>query len=257
MAVRPWRAVALVLKCAAEERASWRKFMTTINDLLDSEGMKFLNRMHERSFSINIFRLNAHELISALTSGEDVGLAIANMNTPLSQIEMAQCARSLHNFLVGAMTLVDHTRVFFKKYYDGTEMRRIYAELVKNTFSGNQETRFVQDLRNFMTHRALLPIERHITITRDPESGEQSARAGFQLVVAELQNYDWNSDAKKFLARQSDKIELLPLVNNYTSLIETFHEDINKRLEALHSEDLVLMTALREQMDREQVKRTS
>ena len=137
--------------------------MSITNKLIDSEGMKFLDRMHERSFSINIFRLNARDLINHLSTAEDLEKVIATFNSPVSLEEMTECARLVHNFLASAMTLIEHTRIFFKTHYANTEVNRIYSESVREKFERNELTRFVQDMRNFMLHKGLLPFERQST----------------------------------------------------------------------------------------------
>jgi hypothetical protein len=232
--------------------------MSIIHTLLDSEGMKFLDRMHERSFSINVFRLNARDLINHLSTAEDLGKAMATFNSPVSREEMTECVRLIHNFLASATTLIDHTRIFFKTHYPNTEINRVYREAVSEKFERNESTRFVQDMRNFMLHKGLLPLERHMTFERDQQTGEQMASTGFQLKVLDLLEWqNWKPEVRKYLKRQPKKIDLLPVVNEYTRLIEVFHGDLDERLKSLHSSDLILMQAFQQQLDEERVPRTS
>lgn len=232
--------------------------MSIIKTLVDSEGMKFLDRMHERSFSINIFRLNARDLINHLSTAEDLEKTIPTFNSPVSLEEMTECARLIHNFLASAMTLIEHTRIFFKTHYANTEINRVYSEAVREKFERNELTRFVQDMRNFMLHKGLLPFERHITFGRDQKTGEQTASTGFQLEVPDLLEWkNWKPEVRKYLERQPDKIDLLPIINEYTRLIESFHDELDERLKSLHSSDIILMQALQQQLDEERVPQTS
>src|SRR4051794_37040931 len=77
----------------------------TWDGLQKTPGMLYQNRVHLRSFSVEIFRVNAHQLITFLQSNSDtmeVMKGIADLYT--SHSIMREAARRLHNFLAGAMT---------------------------------------------------------------------------------------------------------------------------------------------------------
>jgi hypothetical protein len=89
---------------------------------MSSKGMEYLNRAHYRSFTRNIFVGNAEQLLHALNSLTDpmaYAKSLAGQVVDRNDQIMREVNRLFHNFLAGAMTLVDHTRVFVDEFYLG------------------------------------------------------------------------------------------------------------------------------------------
>ena len=155
--------------------------------------------------------------------------------------------RLFHNFLAGAMTLVDHTRVLVSEFYRGTEVNKEFKRRVDSDFATNPLTRFVQDLRNYMIHRGNLPLERHLTM-KPLEGGEPNqvtATTGLQLDVQQLREWKgWKLDAKKYLEAAGNKINLLELIENYRALVQKFREEFDQVLTDHHKSDLDYLHAM-------------
>jgi hypothetical protein len=142
-----------------------------------------LNRAHYRSFSVNIFLGNADELAQVLGALNDD--PIEHWKTISSDLEASHkiqthVGRLFHNFLASAMTLVDHTRVFIKEFYLATALSRTYNER-KRVFEGNNLTRFIQDLRNYMVHRGLPPIRRMLSFKQVEGAAPQTEGKGIPV----------------------------------------------------------------------------
>jgi hypothetical protein len=228
---------------------------TTFKDFISSKGMEYLNRAHYRSFTRNIFIGNTEQLLHALNSLTDpleYFKTLADRDLEKSHQTIREVSRLFHNFLAGAMTLVDHTRVFVDEYYLGTLVNKEFKSRVNKNFLNNKLTRFVQDLRNYMVHRGLPPLERHLTMKpiEGGRPGEVTAETGFQLPTAELQQWNgWKSDAKQYLKESGEKIDLMSLIVRYRILIDTFHNEFDELLREYHKDDLAYLAAMQAQLN--------
>jgi len=153
---------------------------------MSSKGVEYLNHAYYRSFSLNIFAGNTESLLQALNKlGDPMEYAksLSSGDSESRHQVLREVSRLFHNFLAGAMTLVDHTRVFVDEFYLGTEVHKEFKARVNREFAQNPLTRFVQDLRNYMIHRGLPPLNRHLTITPVAGGEPKAAKAvtGFYL----------------------------------------------------------------------------
>jgi hypothetical protein len=156
--------------------------------------------------------------------------------------------------LAGAMTLLDHTRVFVEEFYIGTEVNKEFKNRIQREFSNNELTSFVQDLRNYMMHRGMPPIT-HTLVMKPANShrlGEVNATTFFNLSVEKLRKWkNWRRSSKNFFENYDDSIHILTLVEEYSSIIYKFHSELNALMLNYHKKDLeelsFLQNALREQ----------
>src|SRR5690349_3106692 len=91
-----------------------------VSEIRSSPGMMHINRSHHRTFSLNIFRMNAQELIelSRRVSDPDEALRLWSVENREANLQThREVTRLVHNFVAAALTLVDHTRVFMREYY--------------------------------------------------------------------------------------------------------------------------------------------
>ncbi len=210
----------------------------------DSAGMAVMNRLHSRSFTLNIFTMNAQDLLEALKLVSTPQVAIqlmAEKNCGAGTQAHREVIRLFHNFLAGAMTLVDQTRVFIAEHYEGTPIAGLYASEVANRFGDNGLHAFVQGLRNFMLHKGLPNSEQHITFTR----GAADFECGIRFSREELEQYDrWKASAREFLKRQPEKIVLLDVCSQYEELIHSFHDWLDREIREHHKVDIDEMRRL-------------
>lgn len=218
-----------------------------------SAGMRFINREHSRSFSLNIFRTNARELIEALrhVSDPEHGLRLMAVdNREAGTQAHREVSRRIHNFVAAAKTLVDHTRVFMKDHYDQSGIWRDYEEEVKERFSENQIAKFVHDLRNYMLHRGLPNSAMFIHYSQNPEQPDQPAQitTGVRLSTQDLSEWDgWTAPARAYLGAVGDEVAIEALVSTYLSQVEAFQDWLSERLVEFHAADMAELEALREE----------
>lgn len=204
--------------------------------MLDSRGMKFLDRMRVRSFSLNILIMDARELRDGAALLENTDLAIPLMmekNRAAGDQAHREIGRLLHNFLAAAKTLVDHTRVFMEEHYPGSALKRRYAEKVETDLADNEVCKFVHDLRNYMLHRGLPNILRYLTF----DSGK-GASCGVQLKSADLLTWDkWTAAGRRYL-QKNETIGLGQIAHDYAERVTAFHKWLDDELREHHRQDL-------------------
>lgn len=209
-----------------------------------SKGMGYVNRSYARSFTRNIFDGNSEELLKLLRKLKNPEIYLESLRSGALEPEhrvFRDVVRAFHNFLCGAMTLVDHTRVFVSEFYLGTEVNKQFKSRIDRDFKENVLARFVQDLRNYMVHRGLPPLHRHITFKqiRDEAPGKVTITTGFQLSAEKLKEWNgWKADSKKFLASSHEVIDLLEVVETYLAMINRFHDEFDELLRSHHKADL-------------------
>lgn len=209
-------------------------------------GMKYRNRMHERSFSVELFRVNADQLMTFLSSNSDVMEMMHGLNDLYSShAVMREAARRLHNFLAGAMTLVDHTRVLISTHYTHTSVERTFNKGILVNFASNPMTRFVQDLRNYMIHRGMPPLVREMRMLPVPGGKliQMQGEVNWHLAKSELLAFkNWKAEAKKYLNSAPNEIGVIAVIEVYQAAILKFHEDLDLVLEKYHEIDVAEST---------------
>ncbi len=117
--------------------------------------MDHINRSHQRTFTLNIFQMNAQELIEITrrVNDPDEGIRLmAVANREAGSQTHREVTRRFHNFVAAALTLVEHTRIFMREHYSDTPMLERYQAKVDTDFKNQPLVRFVQDLRNYILH---------------------------------------------------------------------------------------------------------
>ncbi len=198
--------------------------------------------MHERSFSVELFRVNANQLHVFLESNlvpQELMKGYEDLYS--SHSVMREAARRFHNFLAAAMTLVDHTRVMIDGHYKNTPIAAANKLEIDKKFLKNPMTRFVQDLRNFMIHIGMPPLNRVLKVVPLPgSSGQAEIAAHWSLTKENLVAWGgWKSEAKNFLSSITDEeIDLIDLVKKYQDEILDYHSNLDKLLEKYHEHDV-------------------
>jgi hypothetical protein len=137
------------------------------------------------------------------------------------------------------MTLRDHTRIFFRENYDGTEVCQIYKDRITSEIADDEICRFVQDLRNYMLHMGFPQPQRHMSWDH-----ERGLTTGVRFGKDELAEWDgWSSAAKSLLSKQREFVELPDIISAYIEKIVRLHMWIDTKLREHHQADLGELTA--------------
>lgn len=204
-----------------------------------SEGMKIHWRMQGLQASFSIFSGNLGEMI-------EFGSLIEQLySSPKPGAEEKKQApntahRRLHNFLAGANTLVDHTRVLMNDVYGNTPFFLEYGEEKRKSFVESPVAGFVKGLRNWMVHRGPVPL----CVVSKLDIAADVVTSRLMLDVNEMRAWDkWDSRARALLAGLEKHAPLKELLVQYASIVETFYEWFRVRLNEVHFE---AFTALNE-----------
>jgi hypothetical protein len=134
---------------------------------------------------------------------------------------LAEVYRLLHNFLAAAMTLRDHTRRLRQQYPPAdSSFSAEYDSRVRTTFVESPLSVFIEDLRNYTLHRSLPFVQG--TLTRHLPTEAMTATA--VLRKEPLQTWDrWRAGASSYLQEADGQIDLLEVVDSYSSAVDGFN----------------------------------
>lgn len=214
----------------------------------ESEGTGYLNRTHQRSFSFNVFQMNTLELIEAVQKikDPDQGIFLMMENNREAGLQAhRELNRHVHNFVSSSLTLVEHTRVFMRKYYAGTKLFETYEMQVMITFAKSPVAQFVQGLRNYMLHKGL--PNSGMFIKFGANSG--AIETGVQYDTVDLLDWkDWRPLARAYLEQAGEHLDIYEFTLEYLALVNQFHEWLDATLEMHHHSDLEELRQLQAQL---------
>jgi len=213
------------------------------NAIQSSRGMEHLNRSHQRTFSLNIFRRNSQELIEIArrVSDPNEGLRLMSRDNREAGTQIhREVARRVHNFVAASLTLVEHTRIFMREHYTGTPLLDQYQAKVDAEFADDPLTRFVQDLRNFMLHNGLPDSQMFLDFQPNPElPGSGNFTTGIRIRTANLSTWSrWSDPARAFIDGSGDFLDIRSFAEAYTDKILPFHDWLQRELDGFHVADL-------------------
>lgn len=231
---------------------------STAADLLrritESAGSGYLNRAHQRTFSLNVFQMNALELMEAAQRVKDPDQGMALMmekNREAGLQAHRELNRHVHNFVSSALTLVEHTRVFMRKHYAETDLLATYEKQVVATFAQSPVAQYVQGLRNYMLHRGLPNSSMFMKFTSNPGAGDGSgtAETGVHYETASLLDWkDWKPVARTYLEQAGEQLDVHEFAQDYLTLVNQFHSWLDATLAEHHRSDLQELGQLQAQL---------
>ena len=211
-----------------------------LNAINSSRGAAHVNRSHQRTFSLNIFRMNAQELIEITrrVNDPDEGLRLMYLkNRDAGQQTHREVARRIHNFVAAAQTLVEHTRIFMREYYGDTAILDRYQAKIDTEFAREPLSRFVQDTRNFMLHNGLPNSEMFLKLESNPDTPEGGVmQTGIHIPTAPLLEWrSWTAPARKFIEDSGEFVDIETFTEAYTRKAVAFHQWLQWRARPISS----------------------
>jgi len=145
-----------------------------------------------------------------------------------------EVTRLLHNFLAGAQSLVDHTRVFKNKMYKGHRLKKVYQEKVDRDLKHSPIVCFVQDLRNYVLHKQL-PIASAQLSLKGGGGTITEFDSTIKLDVNELREWDkWKPESRIYLDSLDDKVQIREVVEKYEGVIRAFYQWFGEQQTQVH-----------------------
>src|ERR1017187_1124233 len=150
--------------------------------------------------------------------------------------------RLFHNFLSGAFTLVDHTRILVRELYAQDAFLAEYKKRIDHDFSTSNIAGFVKGLRNWMLHRGLVPVKVQASL------GAGRLVASIVLDLEQLGTWDrWDPRARRYLADAPAPLRLKDVVNSYHDHVESFYSWLGNRMAQIHAPAFEEWVRLQEQ----------
>jgi hypothetical protein len=233
-----------------------------LNAIHSSRGMEHVNRSHQRTFTLNIFRMNAQELIEITrrVNDPDEGLRLMSQNNrEAGQQTHREVTRRVHNFVAASLTLVEHTRIFMREHYSNTPILDRYQAKVEAEFANKPLVRFVQDLRNFMLHNGLPDSEMFLNFQSNPDLPEGGGvlTTGIHIRADQLLAWSrWSVPARTFIESSGEFVDIRTFAEDYTDNVMSFHDWLQGELNHYHAADLDELRALQTSMNQLEVSAT-
>ena len=158
-----------------------------------------------------------------------------HMHSACKQEEFAnETWRLLHNFVAAAFTLVEHTRILYRRLNAEGEFPE-YQARIDASFKTNPLAQFVQGLRNYVLHQG--GGELYFTGKIDVKTGRADVR--LTLKTTTLLRWDgWNRHAKRYLADSGDSVHIASLARDYHDSVKDFQSWFGGRQREVRREDL-------------------
>jgi len=229
----------------------------------NSAATQYLNKSHSRTFSLNVFKINAQQLIMFAQHIGDPMFGVDLMsekNAVAGTQAHREINRLAHNFLCAAMTLVEHTRNFMREHYVGTEVYVLYGNEIRSLFAEDPLSQFVQNLRNYMVHKGLPNSQMFLEMTNNPNATKDNQEfvSGVRYPVATLTKWDkWSAAAKSYMAASGAHIDILKLAVEYNKKTVEFQAWLDEALKSHHQQDLSDLSVLQMQLAQVQSKNTA
>jgi len=159
---------------------------------------------------------------------------------------LGEAARLLHNFLAAAATLRDHTRRLRQQHpLSNKSLSDEYDSRARTTFAESPLSNFIQDLRNYTLHRRLPFVQG--SLTRHLPTEAMTATAS--LRKEELQTWSgWNARARSYLEAAEDQMDLLEVVELYSSAVDGFNVWFASVWRSWHVSPFVELEALEDEL---------
>ncbi|NRB22832.1 hypothetical protein [Shewanella sp.] len=191
-------------------------------------------------YSLALFESNYKELMSVIDymCDEKVGLELFAI---VNRWKLYECQKhlgfKLHNYICAAKSLVDHSRVLYRRVYEKQSIKfDDYESEVKARFDNNSLSKFVEFLRTYAQHEKLPAISSGFSF--DSQSDE-----GFIFTVSLdsselLKSSSIKSLAKKYIREQDDGIDIKLVLSTYHKQVCDFYDWVKERQNEIHYEDL-------------------
>jgi hypothetical protein len=176
-------------------------------------------QIHSVIVSHGVFAGNHKELHQRLLHYADSEAAADFFKTGRqveSNAELREIIRLIHNYVAAVKMLVDHTRIIARELLKGAALVE-YEQKVDADFKGDEASRFLHRLRDYLLHITNAPIVAKLSL--------DGSDSGLFLSQAELLAWkDWSPSNREFIKTHKSGIHLLTLVDDYDRNVQAFYE---------------------------------
>lgn len=199
-------------------------------------GVGNIGKLRQLEYSVQLFQRNYEvltKLLNQIIEKKDQHADLFNrINRWRTEFVFKEISFRLHNFVASSLSLVDHSRIVYKKSFADKEHYEVYQKKVNCDLKGSEIVQFVQKLRQMCQHYRLPYISAELNI--------KESNLVLYLHKTDLLEFDgWNKKAKKFLKNSGDQIDLQKIVNKYHEVIIAFHKWAKKEFAELYEDEIM------------------
>jgi len=155
----------------------------------------------------------------------------------------SEIMRLLHNYVASALSLIDHSRLHYRKLY-GNGTFPEYQKRVEDIFEKDPLASFVKGLRQYFQHYGLPEMYFQTKWQVDHPTLIRS----IHLRNGELKEFDWK--AREYLNAQATDINLANLIDAYQNKVAEFYDWFQLRQEELHAIEIQKVNETRSKIRR-------
>jgi hypothetical protein len=209
-------------------------------EIRTSEGHQIRNGINLLRKSYLIFDANYQNLKHVLEEFEQPTVFLRlweEKDSHKLDLYINEVVRYFHNYLAGAVTLLDHTRAFMEDTHQEAAFAGEYQRRMNQQFDNSPLPRFMQDLRHYMLHKELPFALAELNFGR--EGGDMELISAIRLDVTKLRDWqDWSEKGREYLVTLDDKVRLSAIAKEYSSVIAGFYKWFGPQQSELHHEAL-------------------
>jgi hypothetical protein len=208
-------------------------------ELLDMSEMKLRQKLESIKMPMFIFDVNSLELKNLLefitNDPKSESLTLPRNHDKLHEVQL-EILRRLHNFVAASLTLIDHTRYFYKDLYSDSNQFEDYQGRIRDEFEVDPLSQFIKGLRQYFQHYSTPKVVIELSFPQNAD-GVESLSIRVLLFTKDLLEFsNWNPAARKFL--KNPQINLLEVTDLYRAKIKDFYNWFIDRLNEIHQDDL-------------------
>jgi hypothetical protein len=205
-----------------------------------SEGFRLRTRMSLLEKSYFIFDANYLNLRHVLDEFEQpmVFLKLWEERTrDRFDLFIDDVIRLFHNYLAGAMTLLDHMDTMRDSLYRDTRFSNEYQTRWDEQIGESPLPSFVEDLLVYMLHQGLPFALAELSFGRIGSGVE--VNSAIRLDVSKLKEWEhWSEKGREYLDRLDGKVKLEDIAREYAAIVANFYQWFVLRQSELHQEAL-------------------
>ena len=213
-----------------------------------SEGYRMLVRMSLLEKSYFIFDTNHLNLRHVLDEFEQPAVFLKlweERTRDRFDLFLDDVIRLFHNYLAGALTLLDHMDTLRDALYGDEGFSEEYQAQWEERIGNPTLPRFMEDLLVYMLHQGLPFALAELNIGRMGSGVEVDS--AIRLDVDRLKEWEhWSEKGREYLGALSGKAKLYDLVKEYADTVASFYQWFVLRQSDLHRDSLERLEELEE-----------
>ncbi|MCW9705781.1 hypothetical protein [Fodinibius salsisoli] len=199
-------------------------------------GVGNIGKVRQLEYSLQLFERNygmLSKLLSHFIENKEKHSDLFNrINKWKTDLLFKEIAFRLHNFVASSLSLIDHSRIIYRKAFKEKDHYGVYQEKVNSDLKEDGLVQFIQKLRQMCQHYRLP----HISAEWKMKNSELS----LYIKTNDLLQFDgWNKRARSFIEKSGERIDLLEVVNQYFEKIKAFHTWTKREFSEIYGEEIM------------------